>query len=296
MPLSGTFRSEVRSKVPLERTAVRIRYLLGLAQAHLPFPFVVTGINDAVPDCEGLDPTTGRRIAIELEVRSRNFLSHRHPIKGCDYIVCWEDDWKDARAHVREKIVCLRDLFRTKSDLARKFIDKPRPESLRAELAEIRGTNPKAHAAVTHLLRVGLPQVQLRIPAITLDDTGTKHFSIKYGSGKGVLGVHPAGKLVAGSVVDMVAHYGEPLRVPTRKLRDVIAEVRVLTSQDQCPALLDALEGVMHAIARTEAAAGLAARRRGQEVPAGRHNPRPLPTELRAAAEPSVSRQTRTRR
>jgi hypothetical protein len=245
------------------QSELEVAYFLGLAQAYLPFPFVVTGINDAFPDCEGLDPTTGKRVTIELEVRSRNFLSHGHPIDGCQYILCWEDDWKDAPADVRKKIVCLKDLFRTEPDLARKFIDRPRPKSLRAQLAEIRGTNPKADAAVTHLLRVGLPQMQGRIPAITLDESGTKHFSIKYGSGKGVLGVYPAGKLVAGSVVEMVAHYGEALRAPTRKLRDVIAEVRVLTSQKQCPTLLVALEGVMHAIASTGTGSGLSARPRG---------------------------------
>jgi hypothetical protein len=49
---------------------LEVAYLLALAQERLGFPFVVTGINDAFPDCEGLDPTTGKRITIELEVQS----------------------------------------------------------------------------------------------------------------------------------------------------------------------------------------------------------------------------------
>ena len=140
-------------------------------------------------------------------------------------------------------------------DLARKFIEQlTRPESSRAQLDEMRTTNPNAYAAVSHLLEKGLPRVQARIPAITLDDTGTKHFSIKYGSGKGVFGIYPAGKLVAGSVANMVARYGEPLCAPTQKLRIIIADVGVLTSPRQCQAVLDGLEEVMSVIAGMETA------------------------------------------
>jgi hypothetical protein len=70
-----------------------VAYLLGVAQAHLPFRFAVRGIGTAFPDCEGIDPTTGRRVTIELEVRSWSFVEHGHPTSGCDYIVCWEDNW-----------------------------------------------------------------------------------------------------------------------------------------------------------------------------------------------------------
>ena len=47
--------------------------LFGLAQAHLPFPFVVNVIRAAFPGCEGVDPATGRHIRIEFELRSRHF-------------------------------------------------------------------------------------------------------------------------------------------------------------------------------------------------------------------------------
>jgi hypothetical protein len=246
------------------QSELEVAYLLGLAQPYLPFPFVVTAINDAFPDCEGLDPTTGKRVAVELEVRSRNFLSHGHALKGCGYIVCWEDNWKDAPASVRRRIVALKGRFRTEADLARKFIYRPRPDSLRAQLAEIQVTNPKAHAAVSHLLDVALPQLQLHTPAITLDETGTKHFSIKYGSGKGMLGVYPAGKLVAGAVHDTVARYGEPLRVPTRKLREAVKKIGVLRSEKQCPALVEALAEVMQAIARRRLVSPRGGARRGE--------------------------------
>jgi hypothetical protein len=36
----------------------------------------------------------GRRseVKIEFELYASNFIEHRHSPKGCDYIVCWEDD------------------------------------------------------------------------------------------------------------------------------------------------------------------------------------------------------------
>lgn len=35
---------------------LEVAYLLGVAQEYLPFPRVITSINDAFPDCEGIDP------------------------------------------------------------------------------------------------------------------------------------------------------------------------------------------------------------------------------------------------
>jgi len=37
---------------------LEIAYLLGVAQQYLPFPFVVTSINDAFPDCGESTPQT----------------------------------------------------------------------------------------------------------------------------------------------------------------------------------------------------------------------------------------------
>jgi hypothetical protein len=110
-----------------------VAYLLGLAQKHLPFRFVVTGINDTFPDCEGIDPTTGKRITIELEVHSRNYLGHGHPVKladgtpACDYIVCWEDNWLESPIPV----ISLRTVFQSTPSLRHRFVYRPRPGSLR---------------------------------------------------------------------------------------------------------------------------------------------------------------------
>lgn len=68
---------------------LEVAFLLGLVYDHLPFRLVVKSINDTFPDCQGFDPVTKEPVRIELEVLSRNYLLHGHPMKGCDYIVCW---------------------------------------------------------------------------------------------------------------------------------------------------------------------------------------------------------------
>lgn len=38
--------------------------------------------------------------AAEFEFRSSDYQLHKHPIKGCDLIICWEHNWKDCPIEV----------------------------------------------------------------------------------------------------------------------------------------------------------------------------------------------------
>lgn len=38
----------------------------------------------------------------EFEFKSTNYQVHKHPIKGCDLIICWENDWQDCPIEVLE--------------------------------------------------------------------------------------------------------------------------------------------------------------------------------------------------
>src|SRR3972149_2431794 len=73
------------------------------------------------PDCIAYEKTSGgeRRVRIEFEYRSRMFKTHRHPLGGCDCIVCWEHDWPECPARIR--IVELRRYF----DLGFKALVQP---------------------------------------------------------------------------------------------------------------------------------------------------------------------------
>jgi len=57
----------------------------------------VEKIGAAFPDCIAYQKTGWgeKRIRIEFELRSRNFKTHRHSVKNCDWIVCWEHNWPE---------------------------------------------------------------------------------------------------------------------------------------------------------------------------------------------------------
>jgi len=59
-----------------------------------------------------------KRIRIEFEFKSKNFLNHKHNPNDCDVIVCWEHDWEDCPIEVIE----LKDVIK---GLENRPIEKP---------------------------------------------------------------------------------------------------------------------------------------------------------------------------
>lgn len=158
--------------------------------------------------------------------------------------MCWEDNWPESPIHV----VSLRKLFETTAALQHRIIYQPRPDSLRGQLLALRTAQPGAHAAVSHFLDVTLQELQRRIPAVILDERLTKHFSVRYGTGKGLLGIYPSGRLVCAGVDDTVRTYGPDAAEPTRALRHVVATVGVVRTKDDWGPVLTAIEVLMHTI------------------------------------------------
>ncbi len=72
--------------------------------ARKRFGLRVEKIRAGYPDC--IAYRGEERIRIEFEYRSKNFSTHGHSAKGCDWIVCWKHDWPSAPANLR--IVALR--------------------------------------------------------------------------------------------------------------------------------------------------------------------------------------------
>ncbi len=58
----------------------------------------IEAIRPQYPDCLAYRRTGDgeRRVRIEFEHRSSNFVAHRHDPRQCDMIVCWDHDWPDA--------------------------------------------------------------------------------------------------------------------------------------------------------------------------------------------------------
>lgn len=65
--------------------------------------FIVEAVQSSFPDCEAkweVEPGRWQRIRIEFEYESRNFKDHGHDPKGCDLLVCWRHNWKNAPAEL----------------------------------------------------------------------------------------------------------------------------------------------------------------------------------------------------
>lgn len=65
--------------------------------------YVVEAIQSTYPDCEAKRRSGDdrlRRVRIEFEYESRNFLLHKHDPASCDVIVCWRHNWEECPLEV----------------------------------------------------------------------------------------------------------------------------------------------------------------------------------------------------
>lgn len=65
--------------------------------------FLIEAVQKGFPDCEAkrmIAPERWQRVSIEFEFESRNYRDHRHPLNGCDIIVCWRHNWDDCPKHI----------------------------------------------------------------------------------------------------------------------------------------------------------------------------------------------------
>jgi hypothetical protein len=94
-------------------------YLFARYHKELGFPYVVK-IRAKFPDVIAMD-AKGERVTIELEYKSSNY-SNNHPLKGCDYIVCWEDDWDNPPSALEPEIISVKerlpDIFKIRMERA----------------------------------------------------------------------------------------------------------------------------------------------------------------------------------
>ncbi|HWB59446.1 MAG TPA: hypothetical protein VG733_08140 [Chthoniobacteraceae bacterium] len=94
---------------PLEFGAMRnapvneagVMFLFALMAERLGF--MIELVRSKFPDCEArrkIGVNEWRTVRIEFEYESGNFRHHRHDPKGCDLIVCWEDNWDECPVEV----------------------------------------------------------------------------------------------------------------------------------------------------------------------------------------------------
>ena len=77
--------------------------------------FEIIGNRSAFPDCEarrrkGTNRESYVKCLIEYEFSSSDYKKHKHPIHGCDLIVCWKHDWHECPIEVLELSEVIRKL------------------------------------------------------------------------------------------------------------------------------------------------------------------------------------------
>jgi hypothetical protein len=80
-------------------------YLFGMVSHELGF--YIEAIQQGFPDCEGKYLHDRKRnlwakARIEFEFRASSFKEHGHDSSGCDFVVCWINDWPDCPLSVIE--------------------------------------------------------------------------------------------------------------------------------------------------------------------------------------------------
>ena len=89
------------SHAPTNEDAVLV--LLGAMAQQLGL--VIMRIQKPFPDGEGMrlmDDGSWEHVFFEVELLSRNFVTHMHDPRGCDFIICWEHNWPECPLPVIE--------------------------------------------------------------------------------------------------------------------------------------------------------------------------------------------------
>jgi len=226
------------------QSELEVAFLLGLLYDYLPFPVVVTSINDAFPDCEGIDPESGQPKRIELEVLSKNYEKHGHPIKGCDHILCWRDNWPDSPVPV----ISLEDIIEENNLGGKRFLLLRKPGSLLQQLEEFKEKDFSTFETVSYFLTEALPKISRKNPHVYVDDTLTRHFNVR-AADLGIFGFYPHGKLVCVTVDEFVKRYGEAVRPTAQKFRAKVIGTKVLTNKIEADAIAAALDTFLNELA-----------------------------------------------
>jgi hypothetical protein len=84
-----------------------VLYLFSVFHRELGFPYIIK-IRNEFPDAIVMNKRKEMK-RIEFEIRASDFLAHRHDKRGCDYIVCWENDLEEDQLKDLPEIISIKD-------------------------------------------------------------------------------------------------------------------------------------------------------------------------------------------
>lgn len=107
--------TEVRPIKPLHSLGIlfepeyeqEVLYLFSVFHRELGFPYIIR-IRNEFPDAIVMNKNKEVK-RIEFEIRASDFLAHRHEKRGCDYIVCWENDLEEEQSKDLPEVISIKD-------------------------------------------------------------------------------------------------------------------------------------------------------------------------------------------
>ena len=150
-------------------------------------------------------------IRVEFEYFSSHFLQHKHDPKGCDLVICWEDDLSQTTTKdLGLPILALKNEL-TKFDSKHLCLGRKRETNLDIIIRSEALNGGRGAQAIQRLLEKEIPVLQTKYSRLILDRSLTKHYMLKW-SGKSILGFYPSGKLVVMKVDQYCHQFGDRSR------------------------------------------------------------------------------------
>ncbi len=84
------FNFKKKYQVMYPRNEIGVIFLFGIC--YKDFYFESPIFNNSFPDASAFFRPLKKRIKIEFEFQSSNFISHKHDVNGADMIICWKHD------------------------------------------------------------------------------------------------------------------------------------------------------------------------------------------------------------
>jgi len=93
------------------RTEQEVVCLFGALLADLGL--VIERVQTPFPDCIVRRKNDNKKLRVEFELYGSHFVKHRHPLRGCDMLVCWVDDYGSWRNKPDDFVVELADVVKS---------------------------------------------------------------------------------------------------------------------------------------------------------------------------------------
>ena len=167
-------------------------------------------LQGSFPDGLFYDAERGVDVRAEFEYLASHFFDHKHDPKGCDLIICWENDLApSALRTLGMGVLALKQELATVGN-GSVCLGWKRETSLDARVQTDAASGERGAIAVGQFVQDALPALQTRHPGLRLDRGLSRHYMLKW-NGQALVGLYPDGKLVVMSLRQYHRQFGEAI-------------------------------------------------------------------------------------